>query len=58
MGRGTAPMYTTPRPYSPQRQPVFMRNANRPYNPQLPSAQPAAQPKQNGLIGGVGYDVQ
>ncbi|HEX3599648.1 MAG TPA: pilus assembly protein N-terminal domain-containing protein [Lacipirellulaceae bacterium] len=56
--QGGTPMYTTPRPYSPQRQPVFVRNASRPYNPQVPSAQPAAALQQNGLIGPSGYDVQ
>jgi pilus assembly protein CpaC len=58
ISQGGAPLYTTPRPYSPQRQPVFMRNASRPYNPQSPSAQPAAAPRQGALIGPVGYDVQ
>jgi pilus assembly protein CpaC len=53
-----APVYTAPRPYSPQRQPVFLRNASRPYNPQQVQAQPAAQQPQAGLIGPVGYDVQ
>ena len=55
---GGASTYTTPRPYSPQRQPVFMRNATRPYNPQVPNAPPAAPHQQNGLIGPVGYDIQ
>ena len=35
------PAYTAPRPYSPPRQPVFMRNASRPNNPQ-PAADPPA----------------
>jgi hypothetical protein len=51
-----APTYTAPRAYSPQRQPVFMRNATRPYNPQTQRAQPAPQRAENGLIGPVGYD--
>jgi pilus assembly protein CpaC len=41
--------------YTPQRQPVFMRNAYRPNNPQ--SQQPAAS-RESSLIGPVGYDVQ
>lgn len=58
MGSGGQPQYTAPRPYSPQRQPVFMRNATRPYNPQAQPAQPAAPQRENSLIGPVGYDVQ
>lgn len=58
MGQGGQPQYTAPRPYSPQRQPVFMRNATRPYNPQTQPAQPAAPQRENSLIGPVGYDVQ
>ena len=58
MGPGGVPQYTAPRPYSPQRQPVFMRNASRPYNPQAQPAQPAAPQRENSLIGPVGYDVQ
>lgn len=41
--------------YAPQRQPVFMRNASRPNNPQ---GQQAAAPQGGSLIGPVGYDVQ
>jgi pilus assembly protein CpaC len=55
---GGMPQYTAPRPYSPQRQPVFMRNAIKPYNPQPQAGQPAAQQRENSLIGPVGYDVQ
>jgi pilus assembly protein CpaC len=58
VGQGGAPSYTTPRPYSPQRQPVFVRNASRPYNPQSTAAPPTAPQRQAGLIGPVGYDVQ
>ena len=58
IGQGGMPQYTAPRPYSPQRQPVFMRNASRPYNPQPPVVQPAAPQRENSLIGPVGYDVQ
>lgn len=56
--QGGAPNYTAPRPYSPQRQPVFMRNATKPYNQQTPNNQPATAARQGGLIGPVGYDVQ
>ncbi|MFO0788019.1 MAG: pilus assembly protein N-terminal domain-containing protein [Pirellulales bacterium] len=56
--QGGAPSYTAPRPYSPQRQPVFMRNASRPYNPQAPNNPPAPAARQGGLVGPVGYDVQ
>ena len=38
MARAARRCTPTPRPYSPQRQPVFMRNASRPYNPQTPNA--------------------
>jgi pilus assembly protein CpaC len=50
--------YTSPRPYSPTRQPVFMRNATKPNNRQHPVARPAAAPGQSGLFGPVGYDPQ
>jgi len=52
------PQYTTPRPYSPQRPPVFMRNASKPYNQQAQPAQPASPQRENNLIGGVGYDLE
>jgi hypothetical protein len=54
----TNPAYTAPRPYSPQRQPVFLRNASRPYIPQPANAQPTTPKSESGLIGPVGYDVQ
>lgn len=57
-GQGPAATAVAPRPYSPQRQPVFLRNASRPYNPQPQRSQPAAQRSENGLIGPVGYDVE
>jgi hypothetical protein len=57
-GQVGAPVYTSPRPYSPQRQPVFQRNASRPHNPQSARPQAAATPGANGLIGPVGYDAQ
>lgn len=59
--QGGVPEYSTPRPYSPQRQPVFMRNASNPAtptNPQGPAIPETASATQNGLIGPVGYDVQ
>lgn len=59
--QGGMPAYTTPRPYSPQRQPVFMRNASNPVtpsDPQGPTIPETASATQNGLIGPVGYDVQ
>jgi hypothetical protein len=55
---GSPPSHTAPRAYSPQRRPVFMRNATRPYNRQAQPAQPGPQPAENGLIGPVGYDVE
>ncbi len=57
-GQSVAPTYTLPRPYSPQRKPIFMRNASNPYNRPAPSAPPTAQQPQSALIGPVGYDVQ
>lgn len=49
--------YTTPRPYSPQRAPLYLRNAA---NPQIPNgAGGALTPSSSSeLIGPVGYDVQ
>lgn len=51
-GSAQSPAYTMPRSYTPQRQPVFMRNASRPNNQQ---SQPAPA-RENSLIGPVGYD--
>ncbi|HVT29222.1 MAG TPA: pilus assembly protein N-terminal domain-containing protein [Lacipirellulaceae bacterium] len=51
------PVYTSPRPYSPPHQPVFVRNASKPNNPQPLQWQPATSPRQNDLIGPIGYDV-
>jgi hypothetical protein len=56
-GQGASRAVTPPRPYNPQRPPVFMRNATKPYNPQAERPQPAPQRAENGLIGPVGYDV-
>lgn len=53
-----SPEYTAPRPYSPPRQPVFMRNAASPNNPQQSGGGAAPGIGENGLIGPVGYDVQ
>ena len=57
-GAPANPDYTVPRPYSPSRQPVFVRNAASPDNPTVvsDSAEPSAG--QGGLIGTVGYDAQ
>ena len=57
-GYAIQPQYTAPRPYSPTHQPVFVRNASSPNNPQ-PSAETApAGVGENGFIGPVGYDVE
>jgi hypothetical protein len=53
-----SPVGSAPRSYSPPRQPVFMRNASRPNNPQPQQSQPATPARENSLIGPVGYDVQ
>jgi pilus assembly protein CpaC len=53
-----SPQYTPPRPHSPARQPVFVRNATKQHNPQQPHARPASVPGEGGLIGPVGYDPQ
>jgi pilus assembly protein CpaC len=53
-----SPQYTPPRPHSPTRQPVFVRNATKQHNPQQQHARPAAVPGEGGLIGPVGYDPQ
>jgi pilus assembly protein CpaC len=55
-GAARMPQYTAPRPYSPVRQPVFVRNASKPNNQQSSAA--GATPGQTGLIGPVGYDPQ
>jgi pilus assembly protein CpaC len=52
------PQYTVPRPYSPQRAPIFVRNASKPNNPTLSDGESQPQPADNGLIGPVGYDAQ
>jgi pilus assembly protein CpaC len=55
---GGLPEYTAPRPYSPRRQPVFMRNAANPNNPQPSGISDGSAVGENNLIGPVGYDVQ
>jgi hypothetical protein len=57
-GPGARPAYTASRPYNPPRQPVFLRNASRPNNPQQATSRQTAAPGENGLIGDVGYDNQ
>lgn len=53
-----APQYTPPRPYSPSRQPVYVRNATNPNNQQQPAGSTSVRQRQTGLIGPVGYDPQ
>lgn len=57
-GPGARPTYTASRPYNPPRQPVFLRNASRPNNPQPAVIRQPATPGENGLIGPIGYDNQ
>jgi pilus assembly protein CpaC len=57
-GATSTPQYTAPRPYSPVRQPVFVRNQSRTNNPQTPGAPADSGIGQTGLIGPVGYDPQ
>jgi pilus assembly protein CpaC len=57
-GYAVQPQYTAPRPYSPSRQPVFVRNTASPNNPQPPAQTGAPGLGENGLIGPVGYDVE
>jgi pilus assembly protein CpaC len=59
VGSGTAPRaMMVPRPYTPPRQPVYLRNAPIPNNPQPAGASSSTAPGQSGLIGPVGYDAQ
>jgi pilus assembly protein CpaC len=57
-GPGARSAYTASRPYNPPRQPVFLRNASRPNNPQPAVSRQPAAPGENGLIGPIGYDNQ
>jgi hypothetical protein len=50
--------YTVPRPYSPSRAPVFVRNAASPDNPTVVTDDAASAPAAGGLIGPVGYDAE
>jgi pilus assembly protein CpaC len=52
------PQYTQPRQYSPQRNPVYVRNVTKPNNPNLADGGAESQPSDSGLIGPVGYDAQ
>jgi pilus assembly protein CpaC len=52
------PQYTAPRPYSPTRQPVFVRNATKSNNRPQTDNGGSTEPGQSGLIGPVGYDPQ
>jgi pilus assembly protein CpaC len=54
----SGPQYTVPRPYSPPREPVFVRNASRPNNPNALSEGSATPDQPGGLIGPIGYDAQ
>jgi hypothetical protein len=51
-----SPAYSAARSYTPQRQPVFVRNASRPNNPQTQQSQQGTQGHENSLIGPVGYE--
>jgi len=52
------PLYTVPRPYSPQRQPSYVRNSTSPDNRQGRSDTAASPSAGGGLIGPVGYEAQ
>jgi len=54
---GGSPEYTVPRPYSPTRQPVFVRNAVSPNNPTAQNDTTIAPADSGGLIGPIGYDA-
>jgi pilus assembly protein CpaC len=58
VGAGGLPQDTGPRPYSPTRQPVFLRNVTKPNNPSSAAAGAAPGAGGTGLIGPVGYDVE
>lgn len=55
---GGMPQATGQQPYMPQRQPVYLRNAPIPNNPQPAAGRPATTSGGTGLIGPVGYDAQ
>jgi hypothetical protein len=50
--------YTAPRPYSPTRAPVFVRNASSPNNPTTASNPGPSASGSGGLIGPIGYDEE
>jgi pilus assembly protein CpaC len=52
------PQQAVSSPYAPQRQPVYLRNAPIPNNPQPAGAVPASASGGSGLIGPIGYDPQ
>lgn len=54
----TSPEYTVPRPYSPSRQPVFVRNATSPNNPNSETESTESSSAPGGLIGPIGYDAE
>lgn len=54
----TGTEYTVPRPYSPSRAPVFVRNASSPNNPTVVEDATPPAPAAGGLIGPVGYDAE
>jgi hypothetical protein len=56
--RGVVPQNPVTRPYVPPREPVYMRNAPVPNNPQGGRGASQSTPGQSGLIGPVGYDIQ
>jgi hypothetical protein len=54
----SSPEYTVPRPYSPSRQPVFVRNATSPNNPNSETESTESSSAPGGLIGPIGYDAE
>jgi hypothetical protein len=54
----SSPEYTVPRPYSPSRQPVFVRNATRPNNQNSDPETTESSSAPGGLIGPIGYDAE
>lgn len=57
-GPSTASTTTTPRPYSPPREPSYVRNASSPNNPYSGEQEPASLDIAPGLIGPIGYETQ
>ena len=55
-GPAQRPAYSNSHSYIPQRQPVFVRNASRPNNPQSEQSRPTAPARENSLIGPIGYE--